>query len=147
MFDKAIADAAFALPQDGVSDVVKGQFGPAIVRVVSVTPGSVKTFDEVKDTLKKEIAADRVAGQVQTIHDKIEDARVSGKSLAEAAKTVGLEARDDRRRRRPGARPQRRRAQPAGLRPSCSPPPSLPTSASTMRRCRPATAAGCGSTC
>ena len=93
MFDHAIADAAFALPQDGVSEVVKGQFGPAIVRVVSITPGSVKTFDEVKDTLKKEIAADRVAGQVQTMHDKIEDARVSGKTLAEAAKSVGLEAR------------------------------------------------------
>jgi len=93
MFDQTIADAAFALPEGGVSEVVKGQFGPAILHVVSVTPGSVKTFDEVKDTLKKEIAADRVAGQVQTIHDKIEDARVSGKTLAEAAKTVGLEAR------------------------------------------------------
>ena len=93
MFDHSIADAAFALPQDGVSEVVKGQFGPAIVRVVAITPGSAKTFDEVKDTLKKEIAADRVAGQVQSVHDKIEDARVSGKTLAEAAKTVGLEAR------------------------------------------------------
>jgi len=93
MFDQAIANVAFALPQDGVSEVVKGQFGPAIVRVVNVTPGSAKTFDEVKDTLKKEIAADRVAGQVQTIHDKIEDARVSGKTLAEAAKSVGLDAR------------------------------------------------------
>ena len=93
MFDKTIAEAAFALPPDGVSDVVKGQFGPAIVRVLSITPGSAKSFDEVKDTLKKEIAADRVAGQVQTVHDKIEDARVSGKTLAEAAKSVGLEAR------------------------------------------------------
>jgi peptidyl-prolyl cis-trans isomerase D len=93
MFDRAIADAAFALPQDGVSEVVKGQFGLAIVRVVSVAPGSLKTFDEVKDTLKKEIAADRAAGQVQSVHDKIEDARVSGKTLAEAAKTVGLDAR------------------------------------------------------
>jgi peptidyl-prolyl cis-trans isomerase D len=93
MFDQTIADAAFALPQDGVSEVVKGQFGPAILRVVSVTPGDLKSFDEVKDTLKKEIAADRVAGQAQTVHDKIEDARVSGKTLAEAAKTVGLEAR------------------------------------------------------
>ncbi|MGA2492440.1 MAG: SurA N-terminal domain-containing protein [Roseiarcus sp.] len=93
MFDKTIADAAFALPQDGVSDVVEGQFGPAIVRVLSIAPGSAKTFDEVKDTLKKEIAADRVAGQVQTVHDKIEDARVSGKTLIEAAKSVGLESR------------------------------------------------------
>jgi len=93
MFDKTIADAAFALPDGGVSEVVKGQFGPAILHVVNVTPGLTKTFDEVKDTLKKEIAADRVAGQVQTVHDKIEDARVSGKTLAEAAKADGLDAR------------------------------------------------------
>jgi peptidyl-prolyl cis-trans isomerase D len=93
MFDQTIADAAFALPPDGVSEVVKGQFGPAILHVVSVAPGSLKTFDEVKDTLKKEIAAERAAGQVQSVHDKIEDARVSGKTLAEAAKTVGLDAR------------------------------------------------------
>jgi peptidyl-prolyl cis-trans isomerase D len=93
MFDQTIADAAFALPEGGVSEVVKGQFGPAIVRVVGIVPGSAKTFDEVKDTLKKEIAAERVAGDVQSVHDKIEDARVSGKTLAEAAKSVGLDAR------------------------------------------------------
>ena len=93
MFDKTTADAAFALPDGGVSEVIKGQFGPAIVRVAGVTPGVVKSFDEVEDTLKKEISADRVAGQVQTIHDKIEDARVSGKTLVEAAKSVGIEAR------------------------------------------------------
>lgn len=92
-YDPAIADAAFALPEGGVSEVVKGQFGPAIVRVVSITPGGVKSFDEVKDQLKKEIAADRIVNQVQALHDKIEDARVSGQSLAEAAKSLGLETR------------------------------------------------------
>ena len=93
MFDHAIADAAFALPEGGVSDVVKGQFGPAIVRVVAIAPASVKSFAEVEDALKKEIATDRAAGDMQTLHDKIEDARVAGKSLTEAAKDVGLETR------------------------------------------------------
>ena len=92
-YDPAIAEAAFALPAGGVSEVVKGQFGPAIVRVVSITPGAVKSFDEVKAQLKGEIAADRVGDQVQSLHDKIEDARVSGKTLAEAATSLGLEAR------------------------------------------------------
>ncbi len=93
MFDRAIAEAAFALPEGGVSDVVKGQFGPAIVRVVAVAPASVRGFADVEDALKKEIAADRAAGDVQTLHDKIEDARVAGKSLIDAAKDVGLETR------------------------------------------------------
>ena len=93
VYDPAIAEAAFALPEGAVGDVVKGQFGPAIVRVVSITPGGVKSFDEVKDQLKKEIAADRIGNQVQALHDKIEDARVSGKSLVEAAQSIGLETR------------------------------------------------------
>ncbi|THD44583.1 MAG: peptidylprolyl isomerase [Bradyrhizobium sp.] len=92
-YDPAIGEAAFALPEGGVSGVVKGQFGPAIVHVVAITPGAVKSFDEVKAQLKGEIAADRVADQVQSLHDKVEDARVSGKSLAEAAKSLGLEIR------------------------------------------------------
>ena len=93
MFDHAIADAAFALPEGGVSEVVKGQFGPVIVHVVSIAPASVKAFAEVEDTLKKEIATDRAVGEAQTLHDKVEDARVAGKSLADAAKDAGLEAR------------------------------------------------------
>jgi peptidyl-prolyl cis-trans isomerase D len=93
MFDPAVAEAAFALPEGGVSEVVKGRFGSTIVRVVAVTPANVKSFAEVEDALKKEIAENRAAGDVQTLHDKIEDARVAGKSLSEAAAAVGLEAR------------------------------------------------------
>jgi len=93
VFDKAVADAAFALPAAGVSDVVKGQFGPAIVNVTQITPAAVKPYDEVAGQLKGEIAVDRAAGDALTLHDKIEDARVSGKSLGEAAKSLGLDAR------------------------------------------------------
>ena len=38
IFDHAIGDAAFALPGPGVTDVIKGQFGYLIVRVLAVTP-------------------------------------------------------------------------------------------------------------
>ncbi len=93
MFDAAIADAAFALPDGGTSDVVKGKFGPVIVHVASVTPASVKTFADVEDSLKKDIALNRATEDVQNLHDKVEDARTSGKTLAEAAKSVGLETR------------------------------------------------------
>ncbi len=92
-FDPAIAEAAFALPQDGVSAPVKGAFGYALVRVVSITPGGVKPFAEVEGEIKQGIAAARAADSVQALHDKIEDAKASGKTVAEAAKSVGLEAR------------------------------------------------------
>jgi peptidyl-prolyl cis-trans isomerase D len=94
VFDKAVADAAFAMPAAGVSDVVKSQFGPAIVRVTQITPPSVKPYDDVAAQLKSQIAIDRAAGDALSLHDKIEDARVSGKSLGEAAKSFGLATKE-----------------------------------------------------
>ena len=92
-FDSSLAEAAFALPQGAVSDVVKGKFGFPLLRVTKIVPASLKPFDEVKDEVKQQIATERAAADVQTIHDKIEDQRVAGKLLSEAAKSVGLPTR------------------------------------------------------
>ena len=90
MLDKGEADAVFALPQGGVSGVLKSQFGPVIVRVKSITPATVKPFAEVAEEVKRQVSASRAGDKIQALHDKIEDLRVSGKSLLEAAKAVGL---------------------------------------------------------
>ena len=86
MLDKAEADAVFALPQGGVSGVLKSQFGPVIVRVKSITPSTIKPFAEVEDEVKRQVSASRAGDKIQALRDKIEDERVSGKSLIEAAK-------------------------------------------------------------
>ena len=90
MIDKDEANAVFALPQGGVSGVLKSQFGPVIVRVKGITPSTVKPYAEVADQVKKEVSASRAGDKIQALHDKIEDARVSGKTILEAAKAVGL---------------------------------------------------------
>ena len=90
MIDKAEADAVFALPQGGVSGVLTTQFGPVIVRVKSITASTVKPFAEVAEEIKRQVSASRAGDKIQAIHDKIEDLRVSGKPLAEAAKQAGL---------------------------------------------------------
>src|SRR5208337_4027210 len=92
MIDKAEADAVFALPQGGVSGVLTTQFGPVIVRVRSITASTIKPFAEVAQEIKRQVSASRAGDKIQAVHDKIEDARVSGKSLAEAAKDAGLTA-------------------------------------------------------
>ncbi len=93
MLDQAEADAVFALPQGGVSGVLKTQFGPVIVRVKSIIPSTVKPFKEVAEEVKREVSASRAGDKIQALHDKIEDLRVSGKSILEAAKAVGLTGR------------------------------------------------------
>ena len=92
MLDKAEADAVFALPQGGVSGVLKSQFGPVIVRVKTITPSTIKPLAEVEDEVKRQVSAARAGDKIQALHDKIEDERVSGKSLIEAAQAVGLSA-------------------------------------------------------
>jgi peptidyl-prolyl cis-trans isomerase D len=90
MIDKDEANAVFALPQGGVSGVLKSQFGPVILRVKGITPSTVKPYAEVSEQVKKLVSASRAGDKIQALHDKIEDARVSGKSILEAAKAVGL---------------------------------------------------------
>jgi peptidyl-prolyl cis-trans isomerase D len=90
LIDRPEADTVFALPQGGVSGVLQTQFGPAIARIKSIAPSTVKPFAEVANQIKRQVSASRAGDKIQAIHDKIEDARVSGKSLAEAARENGL---------------------------------------------------------
>ena len=102
MLDKAEANAVFALPQGGVSGVLKSQFGPVIVRVKGITPSTIKPFAEVADEVKRQVSASRAGDKIQALHDKIEDARVSGKSTHRSRQGRGLDRAIDRRGRRRG---------------------------------------------
>jgi peptidyl-prolyl cis-trans isomerase D len=93
LFDKAIADAAFGLPSGGISKPVKTQFGWAILRVAKIVPHIVEPLFAVKATIVEELALARASGEISKIHDRIEDERADGKSVAEAAQGVGLAAR------------------------------------------------------
>ncbi|HEY1979925.1 MAG TPA: peptidyl-prolyl cis-trans isomerase, partial [Xanthobacteraceae bacterium] len=83
--DPAVADAAFALPEGGVSDPVKGQFGTVILTVLKIEPAVTQSFAEVAPQLRNDLALERAKTQVAAIHDKIEDDRAGGMSLTEAA--------------------------------------------------------------
>lgn len=98
--DQSIADAAFALPQGGVSDVVNGAFGPVILRVTAITPQTVKPLSEVEEEIRKTIAVSQATSGVLSVHDNFEDERSSGATMAEAAaklklKTVTIDAVDN----------------------------------------------------
>jgi peptidyl-prolyl cis-trans isomerase D len=93
VFDKAVAEAAFAQPHPGVSAPVQGQFGWVLVQVKGIEPGLTKNFDEVKDQIKAELAQGAARGETQKLHDKIEDLRSAGKTLEQAAEALGLQTR------------------------------------------------------
>jgi len=90
MLDQAVAEAAFGLEQGAVSAPIAGRFGPVLVRVTQVQPEAVRPFEEVAADLRREIAVERAQGQVEKIHDEIEDLRAGAKPLADIAREKGL---------------------------------------------------------
>lgn len=91
LIDKAVAEAAFTLPEGEVSQPIKAEFGTVLVRVTKIVPGEVKPFAEVKDEIKQELALKQAKAKLEALHDQIEDQRNAGKTLDEAAKAAGLE--------------------------------------------------------
>ncbi len=92
--DPAIAEAAFALDQGEVSDVVGGIFGSILLRVTEITPEQVAPLADVSQEIRDEIALDRAADDVRNFYDSYEDARAGGAGMRDAAESLGLEVRE-----------------------------------------------------
>jgi len=107
--DSAIADAAFALAPNAVSEPVKGTLNTALLKVTKVEPGTNPSFESVAPAIKREIALERARTQMQDLHNKIEDERGGGANIAEAAQKLGLKATTieaiDRSGRAPDGKP------------------------------------------
>ena len=88
--DPVIADAAFALAANTTSAVVEGQFGPAILRVTTIEPAVVTSFEQAKADIKKELADARAVAEITDTRNAIEDARAAGDTFAEIASKYGL---------------------------------------------------------
>ncbi len=85
-----IAEQSFALPADGVSEPLKSAFGIHVVHVKSITPGSTKTFDQVKDQLRQELALAQSGDAMIAVVNQLDDALAGGATLEQAAQQLQL---------------------------------------------------------
>lgn len=103
--DPAVAEAAFALADNQVSEVVKGAFGPILIRVTKIEPEIVRPLEDVKDEIRRDLAISEASRIIFDVHDSYEDARAGGTSMREAAENLKLTVRTvdaiDRSARRP----------------------------------------------
>ncbi|MBZ9661123.1 peptidyl-prolyl cis-trans isomerase [Mesorhizobium sp. ESP-6-4] len=88
--DKAVADAAFSLNANEVSQVVQGAFGPVLLRVTEIKPQVVKPLSEVSGQIRKDLALGEASRILLDVHDSYEDTRASGASLVQAAEKLKL---------------------------------------------------------
>jgi len=90
--DPAIAEEAFKLEKDVVSEPIAGKLGSVVlVRVTEIEPGKTPTFEEAKADLEKEILKDRASGAIFDMHDRVEDELAAGSTLSEAANKLTLD--------------------------------------------------------
>jgi peptidyl-prolyl cis-trans isomerase D len=92
IIDPAVAEAAFSLPSGEVSQPVQGQFGVALLKIGKIEPGVTPSYEGLAAQVKKEIATERARAKVAELHNKMEDERGGGASVAEAAQKLGLTA-------------------------------------------------------
>ncbi len=87
-----IAEQSFALSADGVSDPLKSVFGLHVVHVKSITPAIVKTYDDVKDQLRQELALAQAGDAMVSVVNQLDDTLAGGASVEEAAQQLQLTA-------------------------------------------------------
>jgi peptidyl-prolyl cis-trans isomerase D len=92
IIDTKVADAAFALPSNEISQPIQGTFGVVLVKVGKIEPGTQASYESVAPQLKQEIALDRAKKSVADLHNKMEDERGGGASVIEAAQKLKLTA-------------------------------------------------------
>jgi peptidyl-prolyl cis-trans isomerase D len=90
MIDPALGNVAFALKEGEVSAPVEGRFGIAVLRAIKIVPGQTQSLDKVSADIKRDLTLERATREIQTVRDKIEDERLDGKTLAQAAEKLGL---------------------------------------------------------
>ncbi|MGA0562878.1 SurA N-terminal domain-containing protein [Ancylobacter sp. VNQ12] len=90
IFDKAVAEAAFALPENGTSAVVAGRFGPVIVHVGAITAGTVQPLDAVAGQIRQQLQLDAARRELLQKYDQVQDEQASGAKLSEIASKLGL---------------------------------------------------------
>ncbi|MBR0682424.1 hypothetical protein GXW74_18170 [Roseomonas eburnea] len=86
----AIAEAAFAAAPGGITEPVQSPFGWHVIQVERVEPAVTRSFAEVRDELRREVAHDRALDLAYERANRVEDALAGGAGLAEIASRFGL---------------------------------------------------------
>ncbi|USG59593.1 SurA N-terminal domain-containing protein [Sneathiella marina] len=80
----------FDLQKDGISAPVKTVLGWHLVQVTEVSPETIKTKEQVREQLKKDIQLRKAFDVMYQEATKLEDEFAGGATLAEAGKTIGI---------------------------------------------------------
>jgi peptidyl-prolyl cis-trans isomerase D len=90
LIDPKIAEAAFSLAKEQVSEVIEGAFATVIVRVTEIEPGRSPSFEEVRDKVSDRLATEWANAKLQEYYGLVDDGRAEGKPLKQIAADLDL---------------------------------------------------------
>ncbi|MEX2642154.1 MAG: peptidyl-prolyl cis-trans isomerase [Acetobacterales bacterium] len=85
-----LADAVFDLDEGGVSAPVESPLGWHLLHVTGVEPAEEAQFEEVRDELRRELAAEQALDGMFEMANRLEDEVAGGATLEEAARVLDL---------------------------------------------------------
>jgi peptidyl-prolyl cis-trans isomerase D len=88
--DLKLAEVAFSLPRDKVSDVVPISGGAVLLMVGEIAPGQTRTLEEVKEEIREKLVATKIADEMNSLHDSVDNNRAARKPLKEIAESLKL---------------------------------------------------------
>ena len=88
--DQKIADAAFALQLNGVSDPVEGALATVILKAIAITPEKQSSLEDVKDKMSTRLKLEKALEEITAIYTSVEDARSDQISFEQIAERAGI---------------------------------------------------------
>ncbi len=84
-------EAVFLTPANGIAGPAQSDLGPALFRVNGILSAQTTTFEEAKDMLREELAADRARRLIDTQIGNIDDLLAGGATLEELVAETDME--------------------------------------------------------
>lgn len=91
MISADLAEIAFAMEKDAVSDVIEGPLGYVVLRVRDVEPGSVLPFEAVEEQLRQRVIYDRALEDMLAFTETVEDELAGGETLENIGQRFDLD--------------------------------------------------------
>lgn len=89
--DTEAADAVFALAEPGIAGPVETTLGPSLFRVNAILDAQERSFEEVREDLRLELAIDEARRRLAEMATRIDELLAGGATLEEVSKETGLE--------------------------------------------------------
>lgn len=89
-FSKETADVVFALSIGEVSDALEGPVGWSFFKIINLTEGSSKSFEDVRDELKSAYVKDQAVNLLYEFTEKVEEVLSEGGDLTEVSTQLNI---------------------------------------------------------